>query len=114
MGHNATVVVMVDALDMISKDPEFGKKLAEKIIHVAAYQHMDNFRYSQGDISANVPNGGVHCNAATVVEVHHADQDVYVRVGQNWAEVMEYDWRKSKLPQNIILHPKGKKLDQVA
>ena len=77
MGYNATVVVMVDALDQIEKDPDFGKKLSAAILKVGCYG-------KPVDVSA-----GYHVNAATVVESHHADQDVYVKVGGNCGQIVE-------------------------
>jgi len=81
MGYNATVVVMLDSLNEISTDPAFGKNLADAINKVAC------FHGKPVDVSARV--GNCTCaNAATVIEVHHADQDVYVKVGGNYGEVV--------------------------
>lgn len=76
MGHNATVVVMTDALEAIKDDPLFGKKLADAISKSGAYN-------TYVDVSA-----GNHVNAATVVEVHHADMKRIIVVGHNWGEVV--------------------------
>jgi hypothetical protein len=102
MGYNATLVVMVDALDAIKNDPEFGKKLADAIQHVAAYQHSDHFRYGQGDVAAHSKNGGIHTNAATVIEVHHADHDIFVRVGGNMGKPMKQNFGKPKAGDIIL------------
>lgn len=72
MGYNTTVVVINDALDQIEKDPNFGKNLASAIREAA---HLPNTR-------VDVPAGN-HCNAAQVVECHHADQSILVTVGGN-------------------------------
>jgi hypothetical protein len=76
MGYNTTVVILNDALDGIAKDPEFGKKLVAAILSVGCYKKPI-------DVSAMG-----YCNAATVIESHHADQDVYVKVGGNYGEVV--------------------------
>ena len=73
MGYNTTIVVMNDALHQIAKDEEFGKKLYDAIL---AVNHK-----SSVDVSA-----GNHCNAATVIETHHADGYAVVAVGHNYGE----------------------------
>jgi len=79
MGYNATVVVYNDALDAIEKDPEFGKKLAAAITHVGCFG-------DQSDSLSRSPSAGNHCNAAYVVETHHADHLVAVAVGSNMGQ----------------------------
>jgi hypothetical protein len=79
MGFNTTVVVLNDALHEISEDPKFGRKLAEAIMLLGGPHKLHN------DVSA-----GGHCNAATVVETHHADELVAVAVGGNTASVLGY------------------------
>ena len=76
MGFNATVIVMLDALHEIEKDPEFGKKLSDAILKV-------NSREQPQDISS-----GCHCNAATAIECHHADHSSLIAVGGNYATVI--------------------------
>lgn len=71
MGYNATVVVLLDALHDIERDPEFGKKLSAAISKVSCYSRPV-------DVSAMN-----FCNAAQVIETHHADQFVGVLVGGN-------------------------------
>lgn len=100
MGYNTTVVVMNDALGMIEGDPNFGKNLARAIAEVG--------RGKPVDVPAS--NGrGVHCNAATVIESHHADYDVYVRVGQNFGEAMDLEmmqeflqWRAKRQKRSTV------------
>lgn len=70
MGLNTTVVILNDALHDIRRDPKFGENLFFAIIN--------------GD--KHVPAGG-HGNAAYVVETHHADHEVLVRVGGNLGKV---------------------------
>lgn len=80
MGWNTTVVVLNDALGEIERDPEFGKKLSDAIKHVSAFgKHRD--------VSA-----GNHCNAATVIESHHADNYTVVAVGENFGEILGNVW----------------------
>jgi hypothetical protein len=102
MGYNTTVVVLNDALSFIENDPEFGRNLARAIMEAA----------TNGGKPVNVParssRGGVHCNAATVIETHHADYSVLVKVGQNYGEALEVDsWKKveSGLRKPKTLHP---------
>ena len=76
MGYNATVIVMVDALESIKNDPKFGEKLAASISRVSCYQERE-------DVSA-----GGYVNAATVIETHHADHTVLVAVGGNYGNVI--------------------------
>lgn len=78
MGYNTTVVVMNDALGEIAEDREFGARLARAIREVQ--------RGKPVDVPAHGKHG-VHCNAATVIETHHADYDVLVRVGGNVGRV---------------------------
>ena len=75
MGWNTTVVVLNDALTDIRDDPEFGRKLYDACLEAVARKPVD--------VSA-----GCHCNAATVIETHHADQMVLVRVGGNMGVVV--------------------------
>lgn len=82
MGFNTTVIVMNDALHSIENDTEFGKKLATAILM---------FRPSQG--RQDVSSGG-HCNAASVIETHHANDTAVVAVGGNYGTVLgtHSDW----------------------
>ena len=85
MGYNATVVVMVDALTEIREDPKFGFNLAQAISKVSCIGGTVDVR------------AGNHYNAATVVECHHADRDVVVKVGGNYGEVLtNYPHRSSR------------------
>lgn len=105
MGYNATVVVVVDALDQIEKDPEFGKKLAAAIRDIDLLKiHGQN----HADVSA-----GNHVNAASVVEKHHADQTAIITVGGNLGMVQHTSqgWHHhEKAGQEKLLREWAKKL----
>lgn len=98
MGYNTTVVVLNDALGFIENDPEFGSRLARAISEAA----------TNGGKPVNVPSissrGGAHCNAATVIESHHADYFVTVKVGRNCGEVLP-----PHIPKSRIRIPKTQK-----
>ena len=79
MGYNTTVVVMNDSLDAIERDPEFGKNLSKAI---------SQLRFGR---SVDVPALG-HCNAATAVETHHADNTTLIAVGGNYATLLATSW----------------------
>lgn len=87
MGHNATVVVMVDALERLEKDPAFGKNLA------GAIRSMMGHRVDRVDVGS-----GGHANAAHVVEVHHADSTSLVTVGGNLgvSQLQTHGWRHTE------------------
>lgn len=87
MGFNSTIVVLNDALDYIKEDPHFGKTLYEAILE----QHL---RGDYVDIHA-----GSFCNAATVIEQHHADFLVGVVVGGNTGSNLGYIGPYSLDPQ---------------
>ena len=80
MGFNTTVVVMNDALSYIEADPDFGANLAAAI--------REAQRGKPVDVRAGTSRG-VHCNAATVIESHHADEYVNVRVGGNMGVIVK-------------------------
>jgi len=77
---------MNDALDYIAEDPNFGKNLKSAILHL---------QVSDGepiDVSARSAAGGIHCNAATAIESHHADQTSVVTFGGNCGQVLGTYW----------------------
>lgn len=79
MGYNTTVVFMNDSIDVIKNDPKFGEKLYKAILMVQRGQPVD----------VMATDGKFVCpNAATVIESHHADYDVLVKVGGNTGTVV--------------------------
>lgn len=82
MGYNTTVVVLNDALSFIEDDAEFGKRLVQAILEAGTSGRK------KVTVAARSSRGGIHCNAATVIESHHADHTVFVKVGGNFGEVV--------------------------
>src|SRR5439155_25660805 len=76
MGFNTTVVVLNDALHHIRDDKDFGMKL---------YNAVTMIGRGWQDVSA-----GSHCNAARVIETHHADCMHAVLVGGNSGVDLDY------------------------
>jgi hypothetical protein len=74
MGFNTTVVILNDAIHDIADDPHFAGRLAEAVAH-----HFGKPVWVRA---------GSHGNAALVVETHHADDKVLVKVGGNTGEVI--------------------------
>lgn len=79
MGWNTTVIVLNDAIDMIRDDPNFGKNLYYAVLACQRGEQQDVPAYAYRDGQVR----GVHVNAATVIEQHHADDTAIVAVGQN-------------------------------
>ena len=77
MGFNSTVIVLNDALHQIAEDKEFGKKVADAISGLSVGRKVD------------ISSGG-HCNAATVIETHHADGIKLIAVGGNCGQDLGY------------------------
>ena len=77
MGYNSTIIVLNDGLGNIARDEEFGKNISDAI---------GSLGHGNPD-GITVPSGN-HCNPATVIETHHADETVVVAVGQNCATVL--------------------------
>ena len=72
MGYNTSVIVLNDALNQIERDPDFGRKLSMAVLAL----NLEPGRHQ--DVSA-----GNHCNAASVIETHHADSTTLVSFGGN-------------------------------
>ena len=89
MGFNTTVVVMNDALTAIENDPKFGKSLVQAILKLQRGKQVDVPAYSYNE---DGEARGVHCNAATAIESHHADGNAIVAVGGNCATVLGMTW----------------------
>lgn len=104
MGYNATVVVMVDALQDIAKDSKFGERLSEAVSDVLNWRERK-------DVPA-IPDGarGVFCNAATVIEAHHADQNVLVKIGGNFGQVIDTGYVGYRADNVQILKAMAEKL----
>lgn len=86
MGNNATVVVLLDQLDSIRRDPAFGRKLADAII-----------------MKANDPKCDPYITGQTqVIEVHHADYQVVVAVGGNTGQVLGHAGHYRNAPDEMI------------
>jgi len=73
MGLNTTVVILNDGLHDIKDDPKFGEKLYNAIL---ASNKQDKVLYSG------------HGNVGEVIETHHADSDVTIKVGGNTGEIL--------------------------
>lgn len=80
MGYNTTVVILNDYLQEIENDPHFGKNLVRAIRKVSVYGHPV-------DVSAQ-DERSLCCNAARVIEAHHADHYVCVKIGGNSGEII--------------------------
>lgn len=84
MGFNATVVVLLDQLHVIERDPEFGKKLAQAIRYRASRPTDDR------EAPGYRPFGAEATGQTQVIEVHHADKQMVVAVGGNTGRVLGY------------------------
>ena len=82
MGYNSTIVVMNDALHAIAEDKEFGKKLEEAI--------LSKHRVAKPDVTAVSKRGGIHVNAATIIDCQHADTTQVIAVGWNSGNVLDH------------------------
>ncbi len=94
MGWNTTVVLLNDALHEIAEDPEFGKRLADAVSLLAVNK-------GPVDVSAH-GRRSIHCNAATVIETHHADITVHVAVGQNYGQVVPSPQRAKEQNRLVV------------
>lgn len=109
MGYNTTMVILNDALHLIREDKEFGKKVYDAALVVT--------NRGRQDISS-----GNHCNAATVIESHHADHMKLIAVGGNCGQDLGYvggyrsepldmlKWLASELGYNLVKKPKKRNL----
>ena len=79
MGLNTTVVILNDGLAQIENDPDFGKNLVQAIQNLASGKKQTLYA-SDGRCSGNV---------GEVVETHHADFGVSVRVGGNCGVILD-------------------------
>ena len=90
MGHNTSMLILNDALNSIKNDKEFGRKVHEAVCEL-----------SSGRGQIDISSGG-HCNAATVVETHHADATSVVAFQGNLATVLaEHIYAYGDEPEEI-------------
>jgi hypothetical protein len=82
MGNNTTVLILNDFTGRIEKDPNFQSRLAEML--------------GSGETGEVIPG-------VTIVETHHADDEVDVRIGGNRGVILPAKPRtrrvKKQLPQ---------------
>lgn len=98
MGYNTAIIVLNDALDMIRDDPTFGKNLHDAVI---GRERDPRGNRLIRDIPAYSSKGGVFCNAASVIESHHADGTTVIAVGGNYGTVLHetYGWKHHETDQ---------------
>jgi hypothetical protein len=92
MGYNTTLIILNDALHEIKDDKDFGAKVYHAAIRVS------------GNLKPIDISSGHFANAATVIEMHHADEIKLLAVGGNYAQDLGYmgnyrskptDWLKA-------------------
>jgi hypothetical protein len=90
MGMNATVVVLLDTMDEMTKDPEFGRHLVQAILWRA--------NNGPGEAQHKHHPEPYHRSQFQVVEVHHADNQAIVAVGANCGRQIgwSFGWTKSE------------------
>ncbi len=69
MGFNSSLILLNDALHYIEKDPYFGEKIADAIARLSVE---------------------AHCNAATVIETHHANYTTVIAFGGNEGRLLHW------------------------
>lgn len=89
MGYNTTLIVLNDALHEIENDKDFGMKVAQATRKVSLGKEVD--------ISS-----GYHCNAATVIETHHADGIKLIAVGGNCGQDLGYVGGYRSNPEDML------------
>ena len=83
MGYNTTILVLNDTLHTIERDRDFGKKVADAIRSI-------HYGYEK-PIGISVTDGkSIHCDAASVIETHHADTTAIIAIGKNYGKVLNY------------------------
>jgi hypothetical protein len=78
MGYNTTLIILNDALHEIRDDVHFGSKVYHAAIRVS------------GNLKPIDISSGWHANAATVIEMHHADQIKLIAIGGNCGQDLGY------------------------
>lgn len=89
MGYNSTLIVLNDALHQIKDDKEFGEKVYNAVLTVNRGKPVDIY-------------SGNHCNAATVIETHHADSLRLIAVGGNCGQDLGYAGSYSFKPEEML------------
>jgi hypothetical protein len=80
MGNQATVVILTDALSVIEKDVQFGKRLSDAIQN----------QFGTCKVDLNACDGHSCSSAGEVVEVHHCDGTVAILAGGGMASSLGY------------------------
>jgi hypothetical protein len=93
MGFDATIIVNMDAVDQIGKDPEFGKKVYDACCKIAG---------SRDPVSIN--SGGYY-SAATVIECHHANWHQVIITGLHGGVICGAgtNWQQNETEDDVKL-----------
>ena len=89
MGFNTTMIIMNDALHEIEQDKEFGKKVYDASISA--------LRLGPTNIRS-----GMHSNAATIIETHHADLVKIIAIGGNYGQDLGFVGSWSDSPEDYL------------
>jgi hypothetical protein len=94
MGFNASLVILLDRLDEIERDPTFGKKVA------MAIREFDTASGNRTYITGQTQ----------VISVAHADTNVIIRIGGNTGEIIGYGTERTKSGKLAIAYEPKKQL----
>jgi hypothetical protein len=94
MGHDATIVINMDAVDQIQKDPEFGKKVYDACCTIAGSRRSP----------VSISSGGYH-SAAVAVDCHHADWHQVMIIGGRGAIICNAgtNWQQDETDEDVQL-----------
>jgi len=102
MGYNTTIMVCNDELHQIAEDPNFGRDVA---------------RASERAAVLGGQPVGIGMTNAYVIETHHADYEVLVKVGGNTGEnitsTLRDDFFKPKLSKSEVVASLRKLTDTI-
>lgn len=88
MGFNTTVLILNDAFDQIEKHPEqFVDQLSQHVKGGKVYRHPMSSLREVGEEAQSFAVGN-HGNAASVIEVQHADFTQVILAGGNHATLL--------------------------